>query len=427
MKTVQTDHPGSIAVESASWFERFSRNMALRMLERFEKAPIRLHFPGGETRTYGNTETDASPAELTIHHPRFFRRILIDGEIGFGEGYMEGDWSTPDLPKLIAALIKNLEHIPGMSGSRARTAAFHLLKVLNRFAHWRRRNTRNNSRRNISDHYDLSNDFYSLWLDESMTYSSAWFDEAGDCLRSAQEKKYLRLGRKLRLQPGMDVLEIGCGWGGFSLFAAREFGVRMTAITISEEQYREASRRVREAGLQDSVTVLLRDYRDVEGSYDAIVSIEMLEAVGHQFLKAYFAQCHRLLKPAGRLGLQVIICPDSRYEAMRKSVDWIKKHIFPGGQLPSVKALLDSVNATGDLYLHHLESFGLHYARTLSLWRERFNRQREAVLQLGFDETFLRKWNYYLAYCEAAFASRNINVSQLVLSRPNNTAFAMET
>jgi cyclopropane-fatty-acyl-phospholipid synthase len=224
----------------------------------------------------------------------------------------------------------------------------------------------------------------------------------------------------------MQVLEIGCGWGGFSIYAATHFGVKMTAITISEEQHKKARARVIEEGLQDSVEVLLCDYRDVRGQFDAIASIEMLEAVGHQFLKDYFAQCHHLLKPTGRVGLQVIVCPDSRYDAMRKSVDWIKKHIFPGGQLPSIKALIDSVNATGDLTLQHLESFGMHYAKTLRIWRERFNEKREAVMALGFDETFLRKWNYYLAYCEAAFASRNINVSQLILSRPNNTDFVLE-
>jgi len=312
-----------------------------------------------------------------------------------------------------------------MSGSRYKAAAFHALKLLNRFAHWRRRNTPRNSRRNISEHYDLSNDFYSLWLDETMTYSSAWF-QGEESLRSAQENKYHRLCEKLRLEPGMEVLEIGCGWGGFSIYAAHNFGVRITAITISEAQYDKARKRVSEEGLDGQVEILLCDYRDVRGQFDAIASIEMLEAVGHEFLKSFFKQCHRLLKPTGRVGLQVIICPDSRYEAMRKSVDWIKKHIFPGGQLPSVKALVDSVNATGDLYLQHLESFGLHYARTLELWRERFNRQRDAVMAMGFDETFLRKWNYYLAYCEAAFATRNINVSQMILSRPNNTEFSLE-
>jgi cyclopropane-fatty-acyl-phospholipid synthase len=410
---------------SATWNQRLASRTVLGLMARFDRSPMRIRLPDGTEQFVGKATDETPCAELNILHPRFFTRVLLDGEIGFGEGYMEGDWSTPDLPLLIAALIDNLEHIPGMSGSAASAIGFNALRVLNSFAHWRRRNTRSNSRQNISAHYDLSNDFYALWLDESMTYSSAWFDGEED-LSTAQQKKYHRLAAKLGLQTGMEVLEIGCGWGGFSIYAAQTFGVSVTAITISQAQFEVATERVQQAGLADRVTVLLKDYRDVQGTFDAIVSIEMLEAVGHQFLKAYFAQCHKLLKPHGRLGLQVIICPDSRYDAMRRSADWIKKHIFPGGQLPSVKALIDSVNATGDLYLHHLENFGLHYAKTLKIWRERFHTQKAAVQNMGFDDAFLRKWDYYLAYCEAAFATRNINVSQLVLSRPNNTRFATE-
>jgi cyclopropane-fatty-acyl-phospholipid synthase len=425
MKPVNTNTLPAQAVGQVSWFDRMAQKAVLSVLTRFDRSPILVRLPDGTETLVGTPAEGKDTAILNIHSQAFFRRILFDGEIGFGEGYMEGDWSTPELTPVIAALIDNLEHIPQMSGSQSKAIAFHLLGTLNKFAHWRRRNTRDNSKRNISEHYDLSNEFYSLWLDETLTYSSAWF-EGQESLKTAQENKFHRLCEKMRLQPGMEVLEIGCGWGGFSIYAARHFGVRVTAITISEAQFEKAGARVREEGLENSIQVLLSDYRDVKGQFDAIASIEMLEAVGHQFLKDYFAQCHRLLKPHGRVGLQVIVCPDSRYEAMRKSVDWIKKHIFPGGQLPSVKAVIDSVNATGDLYLHHLESFGMHYARTLNIWRDQFNRKKDAVLDLGFDETFLRKWNYYLAYCEAAFASRNINVSQMILSRPNNTDFVLE-
>lgn len=406
-----------------SWTNRFARKTFINIMERFDNTGIRVRFPEGLVRQFG--PEDSGGAEIHVHRDSFFKRLLLNGEIGFGEGYMEGDWSTPDLPLLLSALIRNLEHIPDFSGSHSRMAAFNLLQALNRFAHWRRRNTRGNSRRNISEHYDLSNDFYSLWLDRTLTYSSAWFN-GSESLEDAQSNKYQRLCEKLHLEPGMRVLEIGCGWGGFSLHAARNFGVQVTAITISEAQYQKACERVRDAGMEDQVEIKLCDYRDVQGQFDAIVSIEMLEAVGHKFLPAFFSQCHHLLKESGRVGLQVIVCPDSRYEAMRKSVDWIKKHIFPGGQLPSIKALMDSANATSDLYLHHLENFGLHYARTLQIWRDGFNRRKDAVMELGFDEAFLRKWNYYLAYCEAAFATRNINVTQMILSRPNNTAFALE-
>ncbi len=412
------------AVPSPALPDRLARRIVESVFRRFDRTPVRVRFPDGSTALYGGAPTGTA-AELHVANPRLFRRILLHGEIGFGEGYMEGDWTTPDLPALIAALIDNLEHIPGMSGSRSKALLFNFLKALNRFAHWRRRNTPRNSRRNIREHYDLSNAFYALWLDDTLTYSSAWF-RGDDSLEQAQRNKYDRLCAKLRLAPGMRVLEIGCGWGGFAIHAAANYGVRVTAITISEAQYQKALERVRAAGMEDRVEVQLQDYRAVRGQFDAIVSIEMLEAVGHAFLRAYFAQCHRLLKPEGRVGLQVIICPDSRYDAMRRSVDWIKKHIFPGGQLPSIKALLEAACATGDLYLQHLENFGLHYARTLRLWRERFNQKAREVQALGFDERFLRKWNYYLAYCEAAFATRNINVAQMILARPNNTAFALE-
>jgi cyclopropane-fatty-acyl-phospholipid synthase len=417
----------SSGVETArsGLFDRLARRAVLAMLANFRGEALMLHFPEGTKATFGRIDPHRETVSVHIHTPRFFRHILLQGEIGFGESYMRGEWSTDDLPGVIRCLIDNLEQIPGMSGSKRKSAAFHLLRAVNRFAHWSRRNTRRNSRRNIREHYDLSNDFYALWLDESLTYSSALF-QGKESLQSAQENKYDRLCRKLDLKPGMRVLEIGCGWGGFSLHAARNFGVQVTAVTISDAQWQKASERVAAAGLGERVDVRLADYRELEGQYDAIVSIEMLEAVGHEFLRGYFDQCHRLLKKEGRLGLQVIVCPDCRYEQMRRSVDWIKKHIFPGGQLPSIKALLDSIHATGDLYLHHLENFGLHYARTLQLWRERFNEHRKSLTEMGFDEVFVRKWNYYLAYCEAAFASRNINVAQLVLTRPNNTAFGLE-
>lgn len=425
MKPIASSSPEKPPSAKATFLTRLSTRAVLGILSRFNRAAIRMICPDGTVRTFGTPIPGEDPAEIHVHNHRFFRRVLLHGEIGFGEGYMDGDWTTPDLTGLIAAMIENLERIPHMSGSRMKATGYHVLKTFNTFAHWRRRNTRQNSQRNIHAHYDLSNDFYALWLDPSMTYSSAWFNGAED-LRQAQENKYQRLCEKLRLRPGMHVLEIGCGWGGFSIHAAHHYGVKVTAITISEEQYRKARERVHAEGLTDSIDIQLTDYRDVRGSFDAIASIEMLEAVGHQYLTTFFDQCHQLLNPDGCLGLQVIVCPDSRYEAMRKSTDWIKKHIFPGGQLPSVKALMDSINATGDLYLQHLESFGLHYAKTLRIWRERFNRQREAVMELGFDESFVRKWNYYLAYCEAAFATRNINVSQMIFTRPNNTRFALE-
>lgn len=404
---------------------RILKSLFFKLLNRFSKGHLTVVLPDGKQDAFGASESPNGL--LKIHSNDFFRKILFYGEIGFGESYMEGDWSSPDVPGVLQCFIANLETIPGMSGSKKQFSIFNLLDGANKLFHWLRRNTLRNSRRNIQAHYDLSNEFYQLWLDPTWTYSSAYFERPGQELAEAQQNKYRRLARSLGLRPGMQVLEIGCGWGGFALLAAREFGVNLTCVTLSDEQLKLARRRVAEAGLEQRIEVCLQDYRTVKGQFDAIVSIEMLEAVGHQFLRDYFSQCHRLLKPEGRLGLQVILCPDNRYDAMRKSVDWIKRHIFPGGQLPSYAAIQDAVQSTGDLFLQGFDSFGNHYAQTLRIWRKSFNEHLEAVQQLGFDETFTRKWDYYLAYCEAAFATHNITVSQMVFSRPNNRKFLLET
>lgn len=409
---------------SESFLDRWAHSVVMGLARNFRRNPFIMVFPDGSQRTFGATSWNGPIPHLFIRHPRFFRKVLLAGEIGFGEAYVEGLWATDDLPAMLSALILNFESIPGMADTKARSVSFNLLHGLNRLSHWKRRNTKSNSLRNISEHYDLSNDFYSLWLDETWTYSSARFEKGyQQDLRSAQEAKYRSLCENLKLQAGMKILEIGCGWGGFALYAARNFGVHVTAITISEAQYSQALERVRDSGLEDRIDVRIADYRDIRGKFDAIVSIEMIEAVGHDFLHSYFQQCHQLLNSAGRLGLQVILCPDSRYEKMRRSSDWIKKHIFPGGQLPSVRAILQAVNQTGDLSLQEMDSFGSDYAETLRRWRAKFNEKSQQVLQLGFPEDFLHKWNYYLCYCEAAFDTRNLTVSQLVFTRPNNLSF----
>lgn len=383
---------------------------------------MRVHLPEGGFVDLGQPCADEPPAEIRVHSERFFRRLVLAGEIGFGEAYMDGDWDTADIPRVIRFFIRNRDDHPGLSARRSNPWWYNVAEFLNRGAHRLRRNTRRNSRRNIADHYDLSNDFYALWLDSTWTYSSAYFESPDFPLEKAQEAKYDRLARRLDLRPGQHVLEIGCGWGGNAIYLATHFGVQVTGITISREQLELAQARVREAGLEDRIELKYCDYRDVEGEFDAIISIEMLEAVGHDFLETYFAQCHRLLKASGQLGLQVILSSDARYEAGRKSADWIKKHIFPGGQLPCMGALNEAVGKTSDLYLEHLESFGDHYARTLRLWRERFNERLDHVCQLGFDERFIRKWNYYLSYCEGAFSTEYIDVAQLVYARPGREA-----
>lgn len=405
--------------------DRFSQSLILRLLEGFHNGSLEMTLPDGQHRRFGTPDHGQAEASIAIHNNRFFRRVLLHGEIGFGESFMDGDWDTPDLTALLAFFIDNLQYVPGFASSSKSSFFFNSLRLINRMGHFMRRNTKQNSRRNIRDHYDLSNDFYALWLDSTWTYSSAIFDRVDESLEEAQTNKYRRLAEKVNLSPGKTVLEIGCGWGGFSIFAAREYGVKVTGITISEEQYKLARQRVAEAGLEEQVDIQLLDYRDIQGQYDAIVSIEMLEAVGHEFLIAFFSKCHHLLKRDGVLGLQVIISPDCRYDQGRRSSDWIKKHVFPGGQLPSIAAINRAINRSGDLYLQHLESFGLHYARTLAHWRDVFNRRVQDVHKLGFDDRFIRKWNFYLSYCEAAFARRNINVSQMVFTRPNNASFQL--
>jgi cyclopropane-fatty-acyl-phospholipid synthase len=276
------------------------------------------------------------------------------------------------------------------------------------------------SKKNIAEHYDLNNDFFSLFLDPTMTYSSAYFKEPGMGLEEAQLAKYERLSRQLCIKPSDHVLEIGSGWGGNAIYMARQYGCRVTTVTISEEQYKRASRRVEEEQLSDKVTVLLQDYRSLTGRYDKIISIEMLEAVGAKFLNLYFAKCASLLDKDGILALQVITCPDPRFDHFRKGVDWIQKHIFPGSRLPSVGAINKAVNHTCDLTLVNLKDIGLHYSTTLEAWRRRFEERVSTVRQLGFDDRFIRKWNYYFCYCEAAFGMRHIHVMQMVYTRPDN-------
>jgi cyclopropane-fatty-acyl-phospholipid synthase len=343
------------------------------------------------------------------------------GDIGFGEAYVDGLWDTDNITNVIKWVLLNIDNAPGVSGSKMQSAALNILKVFNKITHLNRRNTLKGSRKNISEHYDLNNDFFASFLDPTMTYSSAYFNKDGISLEDAQYAKYERLCQQLRLKPTDHVLEIGSGWGGNAIYMAKHYGCKVTSLTISEEQLKLACERVKAEGLTDKVEILLKDYRELEGTYDKIVSVEMLEAVGDKFLDTYFRQVSTLLKKDGILAIQVITSPDSRYDSLKKGVDWIQKHIFPGSLLPSVAAINGSINRTSDLTMVDLKDLGLHYATTLKLWFEQFNANLSKAKKLGFDDTFIRKWNYYLCYCEAAFAMRNINVMHLVYTRPNNT------
>ncbi len=396
------------------------QRIVLKFLSAMQEGTLYLTLEDGQALVLGNG-TSAIQASITIKDKAFYERVVLFGDIGFGESYVDGLWDTDNITDTIKWVLLNVENAPGVSGSKTKALILNLLKGFNKLSHFKRANTIDGSRKNISEHYDLNNDFFRLFLDPSMTYSSAYFSHEGMNLHEAQLAKYDRLCRQLELKPGDHVLEIGSGWGGNAIYMAQNYGCKVTSLTISAEQHKLAVERVKEAGLEGKVEILIKDYRQMEGAFDKIVSVEMLEAVGHQFLEVYFKKCHDLLKKQGILALQVITCPDSRYDSLRKGVDWIQKHIFPGSLLPSVAAINAAINRTGEMTLVDLKDIGLHYAKTLHAWYEQFNASLGEVRSLGFDERFIRKWNYYLCYCEAAFAMRNIHVMQLTYTRPNNT------
>lgn len=379
---------------------------------------LHVTLPGGSTRRFGHAPQVT--ASLRINRPEFFKRCVLYGDIGFGEAYVDGDWDTDNLPAVLAWFLENIEHAPGLSGSRAQPAALNLLRFGNRLKHLFRPNSRRRSRQNIADHYDLGNDFYKLWLDETMTYSCGIWTRPDQTLAEAQTAKYEALCRTLRLKPTDHVLEIGSGWGGLACFAVKKYGCQVTTLTLSKAQHDYCRERFVREGIGDNAEVRIQDYRDVTGRFDKIISIEMLEAVGENYVDGYFSQCHRLLKHHGLLALQFIACPDSRYHQFAKGVDWIQKHIFPGSLLMSIGRVNQAIDRMTDLHLFELRDLGLHYVRTLQEWRKRFNAHHDELHKLKFDDRFIRKWNYYLSYCEAAFAHRNISVVQAIYTRPNN-------
>lgn len=397
----------------------FYQKQVMKLLENMNLGTLNVTFPDGSKTVLGNGEA-AITANVKINDKYFFKRCILYGDVGFGEAYVEGEWETDNITNVIKWFLLNVENAPGVSGSSVQSAIVNILKAFNTVRHLRRSNSVKGSRKNISAHYDLNNDFFALFLDPSMTYSSAYFKDDNFDLEQAQYEKYDRLCQQLKLKPTDHVLEIGSGWGGNAIHIASKYGCKVTTVTISEEQYKLATERVAQQNLTDKVNVVVQDYRKITGKFDKIVSIEMLEAVGAEYLEPYFKKCHELLKKDGLLGIQVITCPDSRFENLKHGVDWIQKHIFPGSLLPSVGAVNEAINKTGDLTLVDLKDMGLHYARTLNTWYDRFNSNLPNVKKLGFDETFIRKWNYYLCYCEAAFAMRNINVMQMIYARPNN-------
>lgn len=399
--TIYKQHPNII--------EAVSMRLVLAALKKIKKGRLTLTLPDRTIRVLGNPDSSRT-AELTVRDFNFFPRIALDGEIGLGESYMAGEWDAPDLAATLKLLIDNRDEFS--DGNLVFSA---LTRIREKLAHDRRKNTVKNTPENIQAHYDLSNEMYTLFLDRHMIYSCGLFLSPEDTLGDAQENKMKRILEQADVGPDHHLLEIGCGWGGFAVFAAKHTGCRVTGITVSRAQYDRACQRVEEEGLQDRITILLQDYRHARGSYDRIVSIEMIEAVGPQFFSTYFEQCRRLLKPGGKMVFQAITIEDDRYERYCRERDWIQKHIFPGGHLPCLKVLRDTISGHTDFRITDIHHMGRHYADTLALWRERFRSSRDAITRMDFDREFFRKWIYYFSVCQAGFLTPGIDNIQVTL------------
>jgi cyclopropane-fatty-acyl-phospholipid synthase len=395
------------------YVDRMARRAILSLLNKLVHGRITI-IENNHRYLYGEpSDQSFLQAVITVHHRQFYTRIFFGGSIGAAEAYMDGLWSADDLTMVMRILALNQKAFEDMEKGLARLTA-----PLNKFYHFLRKNTRRASRENILAHYDLGNDFYSLFLDETMTYSCGIFEQKNSTLRDASEAKYDRICRKLLLNPGDRVVELGTGWGGFAVHAAQNYGVHVTTTTISDEQYQFAQNRIKAAGLEDRVKLLQKDYRDLSGQFDKLVSIEMIEAVGHHYLNAFFRTCSRLLKDDGMMALQAITIGDQIFDRHKRSVDFIKRYIFPGSCIPSITAVSNAIARATDLRLVHLEDITPHYARTLREWRKRFFASIDRVRALGYSDTFIRMWEYYLCYCEGGFAERYIGDVQMLFVKP---------
>ena len=376
---------------------------------------MRIDAPGRKSYSF-ETGTPGPHGVLSVHDDSFYRRVLTGGEIGFGEAYQEGICDSPDLVQLLMLAVINRQAVNLNRGPMRL-----LSKRANLRLHRSRANTKEQSKDNIHAHYDLGNAFFELFLDESLTYSSAVFAFDGQLLADAQANKYERMCEFAGITSESRVLEIGSGWGGFAMHAAQEYGCRVTTVTISQEQFDLAAQRIRQAGLDHLIDIRLMDYRDVEGAFDSIVSIEMFEAVGAEFFETFFLKAASLLKPGGKLAMQVITVPDRNFAAQKSGVNWIQKYIFPGGVLPSLAAM-EQANARSGLVIASLDHIGQHYALTLREWRKTFWERVEDVRRIGYDERFIRTWDYYLAACEAGFLTNNTDDIQIVFEKPGSPA-----
>ena len=382
----------------------FYKKNLIKFLEKIEIGSITIN--DDFSKTFGNGKPRAT---IEVVSPRFYRRALLGGDLGFAESYAKSEWFTDNLTNLISILILNKEKLSGLN-----IGWNFMTKIFARIGHWRRRNTLSGSKRNIQEHYDLSNEMFMTFLDETMTYSCGFFENENDSLYQSQINKIDKILDKVNLEAGDHLLEIGSGWGALAKRAVDRTGCKVTTITLSERQYTYVKKLIKEENLEYNINIELMDFRKMEGAYDKIVSVEMIEAIGFDLFNPYFAKIESLMKPGGRAAIQAITYPDENYDIYRKGCDFIQKFIFPGSLLPSVAAMKDSVRLT-EMEVEDLERIGPHYATTLNLWNKNFNGNIEDIKKLGFDQYFINLWNYYFSYCEAGFANGTIDDVQLVL------------
>ncbi|MGI9270858.1 MAG: class I SAM-dependent methyltransferase [Woeseiaceae bacterium] len=414
MKTTSINSPNILeAPIRPGILDRFARWIVKSRLKHLKYGQVVVK-ERGSVATYGELGDECPlTAVICVNDPEFYGDLAFGGSIGAGESYMQGHWRCDELSILLRIMLLNRDVLENIDSGMAS-----FIRPARKALHWLNRNTRSGSRKNIAAHYDLGNDFYALWLDSKMMYSCAYFESADMSLEAAATAKLERICRKLNLSEADSVIEIGTGWGGFAIYAAENHGCHVTTTTISREQYDLAKQRIAAAGLEDRITLLFDDYRDLEGQYDKLVSIEMIEAVGHQFHSSFFEKCAALLKPDGQMLLQAITIADQQYDSYKKGVDFIRRYIFPGGCLTSVTDMTRVMTDNTDIRTIHVEDIGSHYAYTLRHWHDRFFDKLDTVREMQYPDAFIRMWQYYLCYCESAFVERAIGTVQMLLVKP---------
>ncbi|RXJ90865.1 cyclopropane-fatty-acyl-phospholipid synthase [Arcobacter sp. CECT 8983] len=398
--------------------ETFWNKIGDKFLSKIKRGDLEVHFCNGQVKTYG--DKTYPKATLVLHNGNLFKRLTFYGDIGFAESYMDKDFDCDDLTSLIKIALLNSSELQTKSEDEKSFSLYNLFPFFNKMKHFLRKNSKTRAQKNIQKHYDLSNDFFKLMLDDTMMYSAAVFQHENEDLFEAQNRKLDILAKKLNLKKGLKVLEIGSGWGAMAMHLVKKYECEVTTLTLSKEQKKLCEDRFKEHKIEESINIMLKDYRDMQGQFDAIIAVEMFEAVGREYFDVFFKKCQSLLKPSGVLVMQIITMPDQRYDSYAKGTDFIQKYIFPGGHLPSVGKILETTTKHTKLNLLHMEEFTEHYAKTLNVWHKNFLDNLDEVQKLGFDEYFIRMWKMYLCYCEAGFLTRNINLVQLVFTRYEN-------